>query len=138
MPSYEAFEEILKAKGKTRADVCTATGIRSGVFSDWKAGRYQPKQDKIEAIAKYLNVPVHAFDTIDVTIDATDTYESAKQYYTDMLTSIQAQEMFEDKRLRALQHIKRNMDSDRFQIYYDMLVKMYQKEHPTDDYDFDE
>ena len=138
MPDYKAFEEILKAKGKTRTDVCNATGIRSGVFSDWKAGRYQPKQDKIEAIAKYLNVPVQAFDTIDVTMDETDTYESAKQYYTDMLTSIQAQEMFEDKRLRALQHIKRNMDSDHFQIYYDMLVKMYQKEHPTDDYDFDE
>ena len=138
MPDYKVFEEILKAKGRTRTDVCNATGIKSGVFSDWKAGRYQPKQDKIEAIAKYLDVPIKAFDRFESASDDIETYEEDNQYYIDMLTSIQAQEMFKDKRLRALHHIQKNMDSDRFQIYYDMLVKMYRKEHPTDDYDFDE
>ncbi len=55
---YEIFENLLKERGLRPADVSKATGIRSGVFSDWKAGRGQPKIDKMFLIAKCLNVPL--------------------------------------------------------------------------------
>lgn len=53
---YSIFEKLLNEKGIKVADVCRATGIRQGVFSDWKAGRYTPKADKLNAIAHYLGV----------------------------------------------------------------------------------
>ena len=55
---YEIFENLLKERGLRPADVSKATGIRSGVFSDWKAGRGQPKIDKLFLIAQALDVPL--------------------------------------------------------------------------------
>ena len=53
---YEIFEELIKIKGLKVADVVRATGISPSTFSDWKTGRYTPKQDKLKLIAEYLNV----------------------------------------------------------------------------------
>lgn len=55
---YEIFENLLKERGLRPADISKATGIRSGVFSDWKAGRGQPKIDKLFLIAKSLDIPL--------------------------------------------------------------------------------
>ncbi len=55
---YERFEQIIKERGIKVSEISRATGIRQSTFSDWKAGRYLPKADKIEAIADYLGVPV--------------------------------------------------------------------------------
>jgi len=55
---YENFAELLRKHGKKASDVAEATGIRSGVFSDWKAGRYTPKADKLAKIADYFGVSV--------------------------------------------------------------------------------
>lgn len=58
MTGYEYFEQVLKDKGLKAYDVSKGTGIRSGVFSDWKKGRYTPKADKMQKIADFLGVPV--------------------------------------------------------------------------------
>lgn len=47
---YEIFADLVAKKGVRVADVAKATGIRTGVFSDWKMGRYTPKQDKLKLI----------------------------------------------------------------------------------------
>lgn len=53
---YEIFEKLLKEKNIKVADVTRATGIASSTFTDWKKGRYTPKQDKLEKIADYFGV----------------------------------------------------------------------------------
>lgn len=53
---YARFELLLKQKNVKVSDVSRATGIRQGVFSDWKMGRYTPKQDKLKKIADYFGV----------------------------------------------------------------------------------
>ena len=53
---YEIFQKLLDKAGLKVSDVVKATGIRQGVFSDWKAGRYTPKNDKIVKIAQFLGV----------------------------------------------------------------------------------
>ena len=60
---YEIFEKLLSAKGLKPYDVAKATGIRTGVLSDWKAGRYTPKADKRQKIADYLGVSLEYLDT---------------------------------------------------------------------------
>ena len=53
---YEIFEGLIKLKGLRVADVVRATGIAPSTFSDWKTGRYTPKQDKLKLIANFLEV----------------------------------------------------------------------------------
>ena len=42
--------------GKKQADVVRETGIDKGAMSNYKKGKYEPKQDAIYKIAKCLNV----------------------------------------------------------------------------------
>lgn len=68
-PNYDVFAELLRRNFVKAADVCKATGIDSSTITNWKKGRYAPKNDKVELIAEYFGVPVWAFwgdvDSID-------------------------------------------------------------------------
>ena len=57
---YKNYERVRNSKGLKDSDVCKATGISSATMSEWKKGRYQPKLDKLEKIAKFLNVNIEA------------------------------------------------------------------------------
>lgn len=53
---YEVFENLLKKHNITAYKVAKDTGISYSTFSDWKAGRSTPKQDKLKKIADYFGV----------------------------------------------------------------------------------
>lgn len=53
---WDRFEGLMKAKRLRIADVARETGISYSTFTDWKAGRYHPKADKIQKLADFFNV----------------------------------------------------------------------------------
>lgn len=53
---YEIFEQLLRQNGVTAYKVAKATGIATATLSDWKNGRSEPKQDKMQKIADYFGV----------------------------------------------------------------------------------
>lgn len=53
---YEIFVKLLEKYGLTAYKVSKATGIAGSTFSDWKTGRSNPKQDKLQKIADYFGV----------------------------------------------------------------------------------
>lgn len=55
---YEIFEKLCAEKGVTPYRVCKETGITTSTISNWKAGRYTPKQDKMQKIADFLGVSI--------------------------------------------------------------------------------
>ncbi len=55
---YETFEKLLEKNKVTAYQVCKETGIKQSTISDWKAGRYTPKVDKMQKLADYFNVPL--------------------------------------------------------------------------------
>lgn len=55
---YEIFEMLCKQKGVTPYRVCKDTGLTTASISNWKAGRYVPKQDKMQTIADYFGVSI--------------------------------------------------------------------------------
>ena len=57
-PSYETYNELREAKGVKDADVAREANITKSTFSEWKSGRSYPKQEKLQRIATYLNVPL--------------------------------------------------------------------------------
>lgn len=53
---YEIFEKLCKENGVTPYKVCKETGLTTATISNWKAGRYIPKADKLKKIADYFGV----------------------------------------------------------------------------------
>lgn len=58
---YEKYAELRDGKGVTDYRVSADTGIPRTCLSEWKAGEYEPKLDKIAALAKYFEVPIEYF-----------------------------------------------------------------------------
>lgn len=55
---YEVFERLLNEHGVTAYKVAKETGLTTATLSNWKKGRYTPKQDKLQKIADYFSVPL--------------------------------------------------------------------------------
>ena len=47
---YKIFEALCNEHGVTPYRVCKDTGITTATISNWKAGRYVPKADKLQKI----------------------------------------------------------------------------------------
>lgn len=52
----ERFKEALEQSGKTQSDICRLTGIGKSAISQYLKGSFVPKQQRVYAIAKALNV----------------------------------------------------------------------------------
>lgn len=75
---YEIFEKLMRDRGVRAVDVSAATGIRTGVLTDWKKGRYTPKADKLQKIADYFGVSLRYLTTGEEALP-----EDAPGYYLD-------------------------------------------------------
>lgn len=51
---FQRYEALRDKAGLIDANVAKAAGFRPSVLSDWKAGRYKPKVDKLAKIAAAL------------------------------------------------------------------------------------
>lgn len=55
---YSKVERLMEEHKTTAYRVSIETGVPTSTFSDWKAGRYTPKYDKVKKIADYFGVTV--------------------------------------------------------------------------------
>ena len=53
---YEIFERLLSERGITAYRVAKETGITTATLTNWKKGKYTPKQDKLQKIADFFGV----------------------------------------------------------------------------------
>lgn len=60
---YQKYAKLRDARGVTDYRVSVETGIPRTTLSEWGAGKYEPKLDKIAALAKYFGVPIEYFIT---------------------------------------------------------------------------
>lgn len=56
---YEIFEQLCERYNVTPYRVCKETGLTTATISNWKAGRYTPKHDKMQKIADYFGVTIN-------------------------------------------------------------------------------
>lgn len=127
---WEIFEELLRRDGVSIADVSRATGISQSVFSNWRKRNSKLSAENAIKIADYFDVTVGFLMGVRENVHQ-------ESYYEDVKSALMAQQMFEDKQLRALFHVQKNIDPERFKAFYDMLVAYYKMENPDDSYDFD-
>lgn len=58
---YEKYEKLRNEKGITDYRVAIDTGISRTTLSEWGAGKYTPKVDKLLILAEYFGVPIEYF-----------------------------------------------------------------------------
>lgn len=98
---YEIFEQLLVKNNVSTYKVSKETGIAQSVFSSWKNGISNPKQDKLQKIADYFNVTVDYLMGIerDQNID----------YYLNDETRKIAQEIFDTPELKTLLDLSKTL-----------------------------
>lgn len=58
---YKKYAELRDNAGVTDYEVGKQTGIATSTLSNWKAGRYTPKIDKLKKIADFFGKPIEYF-----------------------------------------------------------------------------
>ena len=117
---YEIFSKLLQAHGITPYKVSKETGVSQSNLSDWKRGISTPKQDKLQKIADYLGV------SLDYLM--TGEEKENDRYYLNDETAKVAQEIFENKELRALFDVQRDMEPDDLVALHNMALALKRKE----------
>lgn len=113
---YENYCWLRDKKGYKDADVAKATGITKSTFSDWKSGRSNPKNDKLQKIAVFLGVSIDYFTTGEE--------GSPTAYYLDEETRDIAQKIFENPDLKSLFDMSRKMTPDRLKAHLEFMKKL--------------
>lgn len=117
---YEIFENLCNKNNVTPYRVCKETGLTTATISNWKAGRYTPKQDKLQKIANYFGVSLEYLTTGEE--------KEGEKYYLNEETAQVAQEIFENKELRALFDVQRGMAVEDLQALHSMALALKRKE----------
>ena len=58
-------QTILSERGISKSDFYNECGISSATFSQWRTGKYDPTDEKILAIEKYLNIDLSQYEKSD-------------------------------------------------------------------------
>lgn len=124
---YDKFQKLCEVKGVKPSEVSRATGVATATLSSWKSGKYTPGIDKLKKIADYFDVSVE-YITQDVKNPQRQT-----GYYLDDETAQAAQEIFENKELRALFDVQRDMDPDDLRALHSMALALKRKERYNGD-----
>lgn len=69
---YSIFEQLLQKHGVSSYKVSKDTGIAQSVLSDWKNGKSQIKQDKLQILADYFGVSLNYM----MGLEEKETYEN--------------------------------------------------------------
>ena len=119
--AYENYCIVRDKMGYTDYKVAKETGIGTATMSNWKNGKYVPKSDKIQKIATLLST------TEKFIMDGEDE-ENSNGYYLNDETAQVAQEIFENKELRALFDVQRGMAPEDLKVLHQMALALKRKE----------
>lgn len=120
--AYERYCYIRDKRGYKDIAVANGAGITKSTLSDWKAGRYIPKQEKMQKIADFLGV------SLEYLMNGSDTSETAPRYYLNDETAAIAQDIFENKELRLLFDAARDAQPEDLETVHSMLLALKRKE----------
>ena len=122
---YELFQKLLDSKGIKASVVSRETGIPYSTFSDWKAGRYTPKADKLKKIADYFGISVNYFlcNDMNTSDDSVQTFDDYA-YYDDPETAKIVKQLRDNPELSAIFNAYSNLEPEDAQLITDMIWRM--------------
>lgn len=125
------FKQLRISSGFTQAEFSKKIGISRSTIGMYETGAREPDFETLEKIADFFNVD------IDYLLGRTDKTtllpESAGKYYVNDETAKVAQEIFENKELRALFDVQKDMEPDDLRALHNMALALKRKERGNDD-----
>lgn len=115
---YDRFAKLLESHNVKVADVARETGLSKTLFSDWKKGKSSPKIDKLKLIADYFGV----------SLDYLAYGETPKGYYENDETAKIAQDIFENRELKALFDLASDSTPEDIETAYSVLLALKEKD----------
>lgn len=121
MTLHERIVELCQQKGVSQSEMERAIGIAKGSVTKWKS--QDPRSSTLEKVADYFGV----------TVDYLRKGKTDDGYYFNEETAKVAQEIFENKELRALFDATRDADPEDLRALHNMALALKRKERGTDD-----
>lgn len=109
---YSVYAELRDKMGVKDMDVSRALGFHPSVISDWKRGKASPKYDKMKMIADYFGVSVEYLTT----------GEQSEGYYINPDTADMAQQIYENKDLRLLFDVAKDVTPEQLKLLHDLAL----------------
>ena len=122
---YERLQKLLDEKGIKVSVVSRETGIPYSTFSDWKAGRYTPKADKMKKIAEYFGVPADYFlyEGTNTSDDSVQT-SAVTPHYDDERTEQITRKLHDNPELAAIFDAYSDLAPEDAKLISDMIMRM--------------
>lgn len=118
MTMYERIESLRKSTRISQGKLEKELGFSNGSISKWKNST--PTPDRLQKLADYFNV------SVDFLI--TGEEKENKEYYINKETAKTAQEIFENKELRMLFDVQRDMSPEDLRALHNMALALKRKE----------
>lgn len=122
---WKYVERVMRQKGLRIVDIQRGTDIPYSTLTDWKAGRYTPKADKLQKIADFLGVSVEYLNTGK---HPERTSDSGKSYHFSDETAALAQEMLDDPKYKILMSSSRKLNTEDLTAVQTMIDALLRKE----------
>ena len=123
MTLYERIETLRKSKNISQGKLEKELGFSNGSISKWKNST--PTTERLQKLADYFGVTVEYLLT-------GEEKESAGYYLNDETAQV-AQEIFENKELRALFDATRDADPEDLRALHNMALALKRKERGGND-----
>lgn len=116
--TYENYCLIRDKKGYKDSEIATGSGVTKSTLSDWKAGRYTPKTEKLQKIADFLGVSVEYLMT----------GEEPDGYYLNNEARDMAQFLYDNPGYKVLFDASRKVKPDDIKFVAEMIDRMTKNE----------
>ena len=124
-----SFKEMLKylrlRENLSQSELAEKLGVAKSTIGMYEVGKREPDFETLEAIADLFNVDMNF-------LLGKDGSENDRYYLNDE-TAKAAQEIFENKELRALFDVQRDMEPDDLRALHNMALALKRKERGNDD-----
>lgn len=95
---YTVFDQLLKSKGISVYYVAKETGISYPTFTNWKRGKFQPREETLKRIADFLEVSMEYLKGEESTIQCSVCHH---RYDPAKVRSLTAHDQFHQKFIAA-------------------------------------
>lgn len=128
------LKELRKVHGLSQDKLAKIMGVTRSAVSQYERGVREPQLEMMEFLADYFNVDYnYLLGSEDVSIRIIDPVKNDSGYYYNHETAELAQEIFENKELRALFDVQRDMPADDLKALYGMALALKRKERGSND-----
>ena len=119
------FKALRAARGYTQTEMAKLLGVSRSTIGMYETGLREPDFETLEKIADFFNVDI---DYLLGRTNKTTTLPESVGYYFDPETAQWAQDLFENKELRALMSTARDAKAEDLKTVNDVLLALKRKE----------